>query len=200
VSAATPKSGAGARAARIDAALAAAADKSAYLADDGKAEIRICAGTACHASGRVALREAIKASLEKRGLSDSVRVVETGCHGFCELGPIVVLRPQGLFYPRLKPKDIEEIIATSVVGDGVVERLLYKRPRTGEPLALENDIPFYSLQKRVGPWGLHGSRQGTQGGRSAGDHRRGREERPSRSRRSGVPHRQEVARLPGQPR
>ena len=150
MSAATSKNGGGgARAAKIDAALSAAANKNAYLADDSKAEIRICAGTACHASGRVALREAITASLEKRGLSDSVKVVETGCHGFCELGPIVVLRPQGLFYPRLKPKDIEEIIATSVVGDGVVERLLYKRPGTGEPLALERDIPFYSLQKRV---------------------------------------------------
>jgi NADH:ubiquinone oxidoreductase subunit F (NADH-binding)/(2Fe-2S) ferredoxin/NAD-dependent dihydropyrimidine dehydrogenase PreA subunit len=150
MSATSPKkNGAEARAAKIDAALAAAADKTAYLADDGEAEIRICAGTACHASGRVALREAIKASLESRGLSDSVKVIETGCHGFCEVGPIAVLRPQGLFYPRLKPKDIEEIIETSVVGNGVVERLLYKHPGTGEPLALEQDIPFYSLQKRL---------------------------------------------------
>jgi NADH:ubiquinone oxidoreductase subunit F (NADH-binding)/(2Fe-2S) ferredoxin/NAD-dependent dihydropyrimidine dehydrogenase PreA subunit len=137
------------RAARIDAALKAAADPKAYLADDGKAEIRICAGTACHASGRVALREAIVAALDQRGLSGSVKVVETGCHGFCELGPIVVLRPQGLFYPRLKPKDVAEIVETSVVGDGVVNRLLYKHPRTGEPLALERDIPFYNLQKRL---------------------------------------------------
>ena len=60
-----------------------------------------------------------------------------------------MLRPQGLFYPRLKPKDIEEIIETSVVGDGIVERLLYKDPQTGEPLAHEKDIPFYALQKRI---------------------------------------------------
>ena len=137
------------RAAQIDAALAAAHDSSAYLADDAKTEIRICAGTACHASGRVALREAIIKALADRGLSDSVKVVETGCHGFCEVGPIVVLRPQGVFYPRLKPKDIEEIIETSVVGDGVVERLLYRHPETKEPLALEKDIPFYALQKRL---------------------------------------------------
>ena len=138
-----------ARATRIDAALAAAADKNAYLADDAKTEIRICAGTACHASGRVALREAVKKALADRGLSDTVTVVETGCHGFCQQGPIAVLRPQGIFYPRLEPKDVEEIIDTSVVGDGIVERLLYKHPQTGEPLALENDIPFYALQKRV---------------------------------------------------
>ena len=137
------------RAAQIDAALAAAHDPGAYVADDAKTEIRICAGTACHASGRVALREAIVKALADRGLSDSVKVIETGCHGFCEVGPIVVLRPQGMFYPRLKPKDIDEIIETSVVGDGVVERLLYRHPETKEPLALEADIPFYARQRRL---------------------------------------------------
>ena len=134
---------------KIDKALKEKADQSAYLADDGKTEIRICAGTACHASGRVALRKAVEKSLAERGLADTVAVVETGCHGFCEEGPIVVVRPQGLFYPRLKPKDIEEIIATSVVGDGVVERLLYKDPQTGEAVAKERDIAFYALQERI---------------------------------------------------
>ncbi|MGE5229127.1 MAG: NADH-ubiquinone oxidoreductase-F iron-sulfur binding region domain-containing protein [Deltaproteobacteria bacterium] len=134
---------------RIGKALKAAADKSAYLADDKKAEIRVCAGTACHASGRLALRKALDKALAERGLADAVTVVETGCHGFCEEGPIVVVRPQGLFYPRLKPKDIAEIIDTSVVGDGIVERLLYKDPASGEPLAHEQDIPFYALQDRI---------------------------------------------------
>ncbi len=59
------------------------------------------------------------------------------------------MRPDGLFYPRLKAKDIAEIVETSVVGDGVVERLLYKHPQTGEALAHERDIPFYSLQERI---------------------------------------------------
>ena len=136
-------------AAKIDAALKAAADKNAYLADDTKTEIRLCAGTACHASGRVALRAALDKALQSRGLSDKVKVVETGCHGFCEQGPIVVLRPQGIFYPRLKAADIDEIVETSVMGDGVVERLLYKHPQTGRPIALEKDIPFYALQKRI---------------------------------------------------
>jgi len=136
-------------AAKIDAALKAAADKKAYLADDTKTEIRLCAGTACHASGRVALRAALDKALQSRGLSDKVKVVETGCHGFCEQGPIVVLRPQGIFYPRLKAADIDEIVETSVMGDGVVERLLYKHPQTGRPIALEKDIPFYALQKRI---------------------------------------------------
>jgi NADH:ubiquinone oxidoreductase subunit F (NADH-binding)/(2Fe-2S) ferredoxin/NAD-dependent dihydropyrimidine dehydrogenase PreA subunit len=139
----------GARARRIDAALKKAFDASAYIAGDDKAEVRICAGTACHASGRVALREALVKELTARGLSDAVHVVETGCHGFCEEGPIVVVRPEGLFYPRLKAKDIAEIVETSIVGDGVVERLLYKHPQTGEALAHERDIPFYNLQQRI---------------------------------------------------
>jgi len=134
---------------KIDRALQAKADRSAYLADDAKTEIRICAGTACHASGRVALRKAVEKALADRDLTGKVAVVETGCHGFCEEGPIVVVRPQGLFYPRLKAKDIEEIIATSVVGDGIVERLLYKDPQTGEALAHEKDIAFYALQERI---------------------------------------------------
>ncbi len=138
-----------ARLTKIGKALKAKADQSAYLADDAKTEIRICAGTACHASGRVALRKAVEKTLAERDLTDKVAVVETGCHGFCEEGPIVVVRPQGLFYPRLKPADIEEIIATSVVGDGIVERLLYKDPQTGEALAHEKDIPFYALQERI---------------------------------------------------
>src|SRR5450756_2921227 len=69
---------------KIDKALKAKADQSAYLTDDEKTEIRICAGTACHASGRVALRKAVEKTLAERGLTDKVAVVETGCHGFCE--------------------------------------------------------------------------------------------------------------------
>ncbi len=138
-----------ARAEAIDHALASAFDPQARLAHDGEREIRICAGTACHASGRVALRETIERVLADRGLTDEVAVVETGCHGFCEQGPIMVLRPQGIFYPRLQAKDVEEVIDVSVIGGGVVERLLYRHPQTGEPIALEKDIPFYALQERV---------------------------------------------------
>ena len=134
---------------RIQKALAKVADATAYIAADDKAEIRICAGTACHASGRVALREAIVHELAERGLSETVKVVETGCHGFCEEGPVVVVRPQGVFYPRLKPRDVKAIVETSIVGDGVVERLLYRDPATDEELALERDIPFYKLQDRI---------------------------------------------------
>jgi len=112
-------------------------------------EIRICAGTACHASGRVAVREAIKEELAARGLTDTVPIVETGCHGFCEQGPIVVIQPQGIFYPHVKPAQVGKIIEASVVSDGAAEKLLYKDPQTGAPVAHERDIAFYNLQKRL---------------------------------------------------
>ncbi len=136
------------RATRIERALkdavAAAAKRPAT-----DTQIRVCAGTACHASGRTAITKAIREELERRALTDSVSVVETGCHGFCEEGPIVVVDPKGTFYPRLKPRDVAAIIESSVVGDDVVERLLYRDPQTDEPLAHEADIPFYQLQKRL---------------------------------------------------
>ena len=147
----SPASSDATRAAAVQAALkaAVAAGSDAYLADDARAEIRICAGTACHASGRVALKKAVDTALSERGLSDKVAVIETGCHGFCEQGPIMVLRPRGVFYPRVKPKDVPEIIDASVVGDRIIERLLYKDPASGEPVALEREIPFYALQSRI---------------------------------------------------
>ena len=118
-------------------------------APPAETEIRICAGTACHASGRVAVREAIKEELAARGLTDTVALVETGCHGFCEQGPIVVIQPKGIFYPHVKANQVAKIIEASVVGDGAVEKLLYKDPQSGAPIAFEKDIPFYNQQKRL---------------------------------------------------
>jgi NADH-quinone oxidoreductase subunit F len=132
----------------IDEALAKARDPEAYIADDGKAEIRICAGTACHASGRPAVTAAFREELAARGLADSVRVVETGCHGFCEQGPIVVLRPAGIFYPHVQPDDVGKIVEASVAADGVYQKRLYKDPKTKQHIAHEKDVPFYIDQRR----------------------------------------------------
>ena len=99
--------------------------------------------------GRAAVSDALTKELAKRGLSDKVEVVLTGCHGLCQEGPIAVVHPKGVFYPRLKAKDMAEIVETSVVGDDVVERLLYRDPATGEAIALEKDVPFYAGQTRI---------------------------------------------------
>ena len=133
----------------INEALQRALRPEGVVAHEGALEMRICAGTACHASGRVAVREAIKEELAARGLTEKVAVVETGCHGFCEQGPIVVIQPKGVFYPHVRPQDVAAIIEASVQADDVVEKLLYRDPATGQPLALEADIPFYKEQRRL---------------------------------------------------
>ena len=138
------------RAAAVDEALRRALRPESVVAHEGALELRICAGTACHASGRLAVREAIKTELAALGLTDAVPIVETGCHGFCEQGPIVVVHPKGLFYPHVRPQDVPAIIAAGVQGvEGAADKILYRDPVSGEALAYEADIPFYKGQRRL---------------------------------------------------
>jgi NADH:ubiquinone oxidoreductase subunit F (NADH-binding)/(2Fe-2S) ferredoxin len=139
----------GDRVTAVKSALERAHHPAEVVAHEGALEVRICAGTACHASGRPAVTAAFRDQLAEKGLADKVRVVETGCHGFCEQGPIVVVQPKGLFYARVRAADVAGIIEASVTGDGIYEKRLYKDPTTGEPIAYERDIPFYKGQRRL---------------------------------------------------
>jgi NADH-quinone oxidoreductase subunit F len=134
---------------RIQAALRGAMRSESAHGGEGVKQIRICAGTSCHASGRLAFQAALVHELAERGLTDQVRIVETGCPGFCQQGPLLTIEPSGVFYPRLKPEYAAQIVEASIVGDGVAEKLLYKDPATGERIAKEADIPFYARQTRV---------------------------------------------------
>ena len=134
---------------RINKALKAAFRPELATGGEDTVKIRVCAGSTCNATGRAAVSDALTKELAKRGLSDKVQVVLTGCHGLCQEGPIAVVHPKGVFYPRLKAKDMAEIVETSVVGKDVVDRLLYRDPATGEAIALEKDVPFYAGQTRV---------------------------------------------------
>jgi len=132
----------------VEEALTRARDPAAYVCDERNPEIRICGGSACHSSGRMAVVAAFTEEVARRGLTDAVRVVETGCHGFCEQGPIVTLWPGGTFYPRVKPDDVAQIVEAGVVNGGVYEKRLYKDPVTKDRVALEKDIAFYREQGR----------------------------------------------------
>ncbi|MDD5486511.1 MAG: NADH-ubiquinone oxidoreductase-F iron-sulfur binding region domain-containing protein [Dehalococcoidales bacterium] len=111
--------------------------------------IQVCGGTGCNAQGARLVYEAFSGHLAELGLSDRVALSATGCHGFCERGPIVSIKPAGIFYPQVKPEDVKEIITTTVLGNKVVERLVFTDPGTGEKQPLEEDIPFYARQKRI---------------------------------------------------
>jgi NADP-reducing hydrogenase subunit HndC len=117
--------------------------------EENKPCITICSGSACRASGSEEVAASIVAELERRGLSDKIDVRKTGCHGFCERGPIAVIHPQEVCYLQIKTGDVEEIVTSAEGPEKIVERLLYTDPANGEKIIHEKEIPFYKNQKRL---------------------------------------------------
>ena len=111
--------------------------------------ITICGGTGCHAYGCEEIAEIFKNEIKKQKLGDKIDIRVTGCHGFCERGPIVVIQPEGIFYQRVRKEDIQEIISKTAVGKEVIPRLLYKDPQKGVRIEKEREVPFYKKQKRI---------------------------------------------------
>jgi len=121
------------------------------LLDDRKkfrATLTVCGGTGCQASHSRAVIDAVKDELVKQGLEKSVHLRATGCHGFCEQGPLVVIEPGNIFYCHVLPDDVQEIFAKTVRNGEVIERLLYTDPVSGELIHTESEIPFYRTQNR----------------------------------------------------
>ncbi len=111
--------------------------------------VSICAGSGCRALGAGELIAAFAEAIGAGGLQEQVRIQQNGCHGFCERGLICVIRPQGIFYQRVKPRDVPAIVERTLQGGEVIERLLYEDPRTGRKIFREQDIPFYRRQHRL---------------------------------------------------
>ncbi len=93
--------------------------------------------------------EAFAEEVDRRGLDSRIDIVSTGCHGFCEKGPVVVLNPSGIFYQRVAVDDVPEIISETMLKGTVIDRLLYTDPGTGERIVYEHDVPFYQKQQRL---------------------------------------------------
>jgi NADH:ubiquinone oxidoreductase subunit F (NADH-binding)/(2Fe-2S) ferredoxin/NAD-dependent dihydropyrimidine dehydrogenase PreA subunit len=117
--------------------------------DPNRPCITLCSGTACHASGSEEVAASIEEEIKKQGLSAEVDFRKTGCHGFCERGPIVVIHPEKICYLQIEPKDVPEIISQTIKGKKVIERLLYTDPSTNEKIVHEFEIPFYKNQERL---------------------------------------------------
>jgi NADH:ubiquinone oxidoreductase subunit F (NADH-binding)/(2Fe-2S) ferredoxin len=117
--------------------------------DPNKVVITVCNGTGCHAHGCKAVTAALQEEVKNQKLEAKVDIKATGCHGFCERGPLVVVKPQGIFYQRVRVKDVPEIL-TETVGKGKpIERMLYTDRLSGSKITYEHDVPFYKLQKRL---------------------------------------------------
>jgi len=114
-----------------------------------RSHILVCAGTGCASSGCKRVSDAMLESLQKHGLDKEVKLVETGCFGFCMMGPIVMIYPEGAFYCQVTPEDAEELVSEHLLKGRIVERLLFKESADHHPVALFNDIGFYKKQHRV---------------------------------------------------
>jgi NADH-quinone oxidoreductase subunit F len=114
-----------------------------------KSFISICAGTGCRASESESVINAFKEEIKFLGLQNKVGVKVTGCHGFCEKGPIVVIHPGDIFYQNVEKEDVLEIVSETIIGGKIIDRLLYVDPTTGKKITKESDIPFYNKQRRI---------------------------------------------------
>ncbi len=141
--------------------------RDAYLAarELCKKRVVVCAGTGCIANGSLQVFEALKNSIALKGLdivvtlksddkadhkAHDVYMVGSGCQGFCQVGPLVTIEPNGVLYGHVKPEDADEIVEKSIVQDGIIERLLYHDPATGTSYKGAAEIPFYAKQLRTG--------------------------------------------------
>ena len=117
-----------------------------------RSHVLICGGTGCTSSGSMKIISKFSEELAKQGLSDEIKVVQTGCFGLCALGPVVIVYPEGTFYSRVTEEDVPEIVEEHLLKGRLVQRLVYDDIGGGEkangPVAL-NDTGFYKHQHRV---------------------------------------------------
>jgi NADH-quinone oxidoreductase subunit F len=111
--------------------------------------VTICGGTGCTAFGAPVVQEAFVAAIAQAGVQDRVSVKTTGCHGFCEMGPVVVIHPEKFFYSSVQVEDVPEIVEKTVLGGKFIERLSYVDPATQAKVALDHEVPFYEKQQRL---------------------------------------------------
>jgi len=113
-----------------------------------KKTVIVCHGTGCVSSGSPAITKRIKKEIKKTGLKD-IEVKLTGCHGFCQRGPVVIIEPDHIFYPEVTTEVIPEIVNSHLQSNTPVEHLFYRDPITSKPIPYYTDIPFYNKQKRL---------------------------------------------------
>ena len=116
------------------------------LAFRDRTYLLICGGTGCHATGSIRVKDALLAAIEDKGLGDTVQVIETGCNGFCAMGPLLVVHPGDIFYQKLTVEDMPELVDSHLINGKPVERLLYKDPVSKAKIAAQTKIPFFAHQ------------------------------------------------------
>ncbi|WP_300674983.1 NADH-quinone oxidoreductase subunit NuoF [Desulfoluna sp.] len=109
-------------------------------------QLMLCSGTGCHATGSKRFHEALDAELNRQGLTDEIKIVETGCNGFCAVGPVMLVQPEGIFYQKLTAEDVPELVEEHFLKGRPVPRLFFKEHMSKEKIPHIDDIPFFSNQ------------------------------------------------------
>ena len=114
-----------------------------------RAHVLVCGGTGCTSSGSQKIIDRLKRELDKQGLTTEVAIVQTGCHGLCALGPIMVVYPEAIFYSMVKEEDIAEIVEEHLLKGRIVKRLVYDETLTDDGVKSLAETDFYKKQHRV---------------------------------------------------
>lgn len=109
-------------------------------------EVLICGGTGCYSSGSLRVRDALEKEINKLNLQDEIRLIITGCNGFCALGPLVLVKPDDVLYQKVTLKDVPELVSEHFLKGRPLKRLLYKAPDSAEIIPFMENIPFFSKQ------------------------------------------------------
>ena len=112
-------------------------------------EVIVCGGTGCMSSGNDKILENLQNKVKELDLESEIRIVKTGCVGFCEKGPIVKIMPDNTFYAEVTPDDVDEIVAKDLITNETVKKLLYKDPITKETIQYSDQINFYKKQRKI---------------------------------------------------
>ncbi|MFZ2053190.1 MAG: NADH-quinone oxidoreductase subunit NuoF [Candidatus Aminicenantales bacterium] len=125
------------------------AAKKAARESEKRPVLTVSAGTCGQARGALKVIKALRKTLKKKNLEDSVKLKVTGCHGFCEVEPNIIIYPHNLFYQKVSGKQAEDIISQTILNNRVLDELLYTDPATQQKSQAENEIPFYKKQMRL---------------------------------------------------
>ena len=112
-------------------------------------ELMLCAGTGCVSCGAFKIKDALEKELEKKDLQDEIRIIQTGCNGFCEKGPLLLVTPGQIFYCSLKPENIPFLVEEHFLKGRPVKKFMFTPPKEKEPIPIMSEIPFYRQQMLI---------------------------------------------------
>ncbi len=111
-----------------------------------RTQLMLCSGTGCQANKAIPFRDALAKELERRGLAEEVKIIETGCNGFCAVGPVMLVQPEGIYYQKLTPEVVPHLVEEHFLKGRPVKKLFYVEPASKETIPRMEQIPFFAKQ------------------------------------------------------